>query len=494
MAGINKTQDRRKRLAKITALVIVLAMLAGSFFYVLMLLASAFGWDAPGMVYAAELSDKELQDSRLENLDAVINYLQNNYNGGITRDELIRGVYQGLFDALGDRWSEYYFVEDNVPSLAVQLDNSYYGVGITMQAEGGRILVTDVNRKGTAFAAGVRAGWYLIGIDGENISGMGISEVAMKVRGAEGTKVLLTFDADGRTVSVTLDRVPLVNATVFGEMLAGNTGYIEISSFSSNTAEEFAEVRADLMAQGMDSLIIDLRDNGGGLLFQAIEIADQLIDEGVIALFYRQDRMVEYELSKPNSEPQLPMVVLINEYTASASECLAAALKENDVATIVGVTSYGKGLAQTTADVDNGDSLKLSVMEFRGPRNVVINGVGVIPDELVYRHGNMTSKEAAELLADMVPLSGERFYIGEYGLNVLAAQQRLKVLGYDVDFNGHMDNKTVAALKSIQKDAGSYQYGNLDSNTIRIISDRFTAWLNLDDTDPQLDRALEILK
>ncbi|MBR0131242.1 MAG: hypothetical protein IJM08_08040, partial [Firmicutes bacterium] len=161
MAGINKTQDRRKRLAKITALVIVLAMLAGSFFYVLMLLASAFGWDAPGMVYAAELSDKELQDSRLENLDAVINYLQNNYNGGITRDELIRGVYQGLFDALGDRWSEYYFVEDNVPSLAVQLDNSYYGVGITMQAEGGRILVTDVNRKGTAFAAGVRAGWYL---------------------------------------------------------------------------------------------------------------------------------------------------------------------------------------------------------------------------------------------------------------------------------------------------------------------------------------------
>jgi hypothetical protein len=144
--------------------------------------------------------------------------------------------------------------------------------------------------------------------------------------------------------------------------------------------------------------------------------------------------------------------------------------------------------------VDNGDSLKLSVMEFRGPRNVVINGVGVIPDELVYRHGNMTSKEAAELLADMVPLSGERFYIGEYGLNVLAAQQRLKVLGYDVDFNGHMDNKTVAALKSIQKDAGSYQYGNLDSNTIRIISDRFTAWLNLDDTDPQLERALEILK
>ncbi len=494
MANVTKTQERKKRLAKTTALIIVIAMLAGSFFYVLMLLASAFGFEAPGMVYAAELSQEELQKSRLKNIEEVMDYLETYYNGTVTREDLIRGMYQGMFSALGDRWSEYYFVEDEVPSLATQLDNSYYGVGITMQSDGNRILVTEVNKKGTAFAAGVRAGWYLTEVDGVSVSGMSISEVALKVRGKEGTKVQLSFDAEGRIRSFTLERVPLVNSTVFSEMKAGNTGYIEISSFSTNTAKEFAEAKADLVDKGADSLIIDLRDNGGGLLFQATDIADQLLDEGVIALFYRQGRLIEYELSNANKQTKLPMVVLINEYTASASECLASALKENGAAKVVGVTSFGKGLAQTTADVDNGDSFKLSVMEFKGPGNVDINGVGVIPDVVVYRHGNMTDSDAVALIEDMAPLSTERYYAGEFGLNVLAAQQRLSILGYDVDANGHMDGKTMAALRSIQKDAGSYAYGNLDNLTLKIIEDRFNTWMNLDGTDPQLEKALELLK
>ena len=123
-----------------------------------------------------------------------------------------------------------------------------------------------------------------------------------------------------------------------------------------------------------------------------------------------------------------------------------------------------------------------------------INGVGVVPDVVVYRHGDMTESDAVALIEDMAPLSTERYYAGEFGLNVLAAQQRLKILGYNVDANGHMDGRTMAALRSIQKDAGSYAYGNLDNLTLKIIEDRFNSWMNLDGTDPQLDKALELLK
>ncbi len=487
----NKTTDRRRRMARTVAIIMVLAMLAGSFFYVLMLVASAFGYAGPGLIYAA---DEALDQSRLDNLESVMEYIEQNFKDEITRDQLIRGAYKGMMEALGDEWSEYYFSEDDIPSLATQLDNQYYGVGITMQMDKDRILITEVNKKGSAYAAGVRAGWYLTEIDGKSVSGMTLSEVALKVRGPEGSTVKLGFDADGTARTFSIKRVRILEATVFYEMKPGKIGYIEISQFSTHTAEEFRDARAALLDQGMQGMILDLRDNGGGMLFQATDVADQLLDEGVISLFYSRGLLQDYELSKNNNTKKVPIVLLINEYTASASECLASALKENGAATLVGINTYGKGVAQTTADVDNGDSLKLSVLEFRGPGNVQIHKVGVAPDQVVYRHGDMTETEAAELLGGLLPVSTERYYAGEYGINVLAAQQRLKIMGYDVDETARLDSKTAAALRSIQKDAGSYSYGNLDNFTINEITRRFAAFLNLDGTDPQMDKAVEVLK
>ncbi len=215
------------------------------------------------------------------------------------------------------------------------------------------------------------------------MEGLTLNEIAEKVRGVEGTTVLVTVDDNGNEKTFEIVRRKLRIATVAYEMLEDEIGFISISSFGDTTAGEFRAARLDLLNEGADSLIIDVRDNGGGYVSAVLSIADDLIDEGILSRFVqRGEDLVTYEAKKDDTKKD-PVVLLINEYSASASEILAAALKDNGTATLVGTTTYGKGVAQVIQDLDHNDAVKLSVYYFQTPNGDEINGVGVAPDYIV---------------------------------------------------------------------------------------------------------------
>ncbi|MBR0115575.1 MAG: peptidoglycan-binding protein, partial [Firmicutes bacterium] len=294
------------------------------------------------------------------------------------------------------------------------------------------------------------------------------------------------------------ERRKITTASLTYKMLDNGIGYINIDSFSETTSQEFSEARLALLNQGMNGMIIDLRSNGGGYISEAWNIADRLTGKGVLGYYFQQGEVYETIKTYDNKIRKVPIVVLVNQFTASASEALTAALKENGAAVVVGEVTYGKGEAQIQYTVKNGDSFKITFITFTGPTKKPINGVGIVPDFLVYTYGGYTSEEAAKIVNSMVPLNeNERCYEGDMSLNVLAAQQRLNYLGYDVERTGIMDAPTMDALREVQKRAGSYAYGNLDNFTIKALKEQFNALLGIDRNgdiaDTQLQKAIDVL-
>ncbi len=492
----NNKKKATRRIARILALLLAVCMVLSSGIYIVLMVGGYYGRLPGNTVYAAEKIGAEDQ-KRLDNLDLLLKYIRDNFRDDISYDRMIQGIYSGLMESLDDPWSEYYFYEETSSDQLFQdLESSYAGVGISLSEIGGRVQIVDVNRTGPSYAAGVRAGGWIVEIDGQDSRSMSASDMSKLLRGPEGTVVrILVEDEKGSLTSYSITRAVIRNASVFWEIIEGDIGYIQIGSFSSETADEFRQARLELLAKGANSLIIDIRYNGGGYLGQALDIADQLMDSGVISIYESQGKIIETVEASPDGTRRVPVVLLVNESTASASECLAAALQDNGIATVVGTTTYGKGVAQGTVTLNNGDSVKLTMFYFKTPNGKDINQVGVVPDVVVYSNGSYTETEAAQILAQIVPLTeGERYYQGEYGLNVLAAQQRLDLMGYKVEMNGILGPDTMAALRKVQKASGSYSYGNLDAETIRNLSAMFDAYMGLDVEDAQLDKAVEILK
>jgi carboxyl-terminal processing protease len=288
----------------------------------------------------------------------------------------------------------------------------------------------------------------------------------------------------------------VIRATsVYYDMLEGDIGYIRIASFDGDTDKEFAAARLSLLSRGMRALVIDLRDNGGGLMASALSIADQLVPfSGHIAHYERQGTILESVPSTVNHTKQVPLAVLVNEYTASASECLAGALQDNGVARVIGRTTYGKGVAQTLSESPDGGAYKLSVYYFLTPDKKRIDGAGIAPDQVVYESGGLSRDEAAAILRVLAPMSEKnRYYAGQAGLNVYGAQQRLRHLGYDAPLTGTMDAATVGTIKKFQSDEKLYPYGGLDYTTMDAIARAFEVYVQGDGEDRQLQAAIDWL-
>lgn len=487
--------NKRKKLARTLAIILVIGMIVMSMSYLFMLFgnSSAIGYT----VYAADAKDttKEKAEDRLEYLHSVIDYIYENYKDKITYEELVNAAFNGVFNSL-DRWSEYYFDGDGADALSNALDNNYCGVGLTMQMdEDGFIRIISVNKEGPAFAAGITAGGTVEKVDGVSAKELGINEVANRIRGAEGSKVTVTIRNNGVEKTYTLVRTKLIAPTLQYELLEGKIGYIVLDSFSVSSAIEVAAAKADLLSQGAKSFILDLRYNGGGYLDVAIEIADLFMDKGPIVYLEQQGKIIETINATPDDGKKTPLVVIVNEQSASASEVLALALQESGTAKVVGVTSYGKGIGQQITSVVNGDSLKLSEIYMLGPKKTKYHEIGVKPDYVVYQAYDYDIIQLADILLGMIPLDlKQRYFVGQYGLNVLAAQERLEVLGYDVERTARMDAKTIEALKVIQKNAGGIPYGGLDYFTLSALDKAYEAAVSGSTEDLQLKKAVELLK
>ena len=260
--------------------------------------------------------------------------------------------------------------------------------------------------------------------------------------------------------------------------------------------DRFAAEYDALAAQGAKAIVLDLRGNGGGAVGEAVAVADHLIHkDGVISIFKRQCEVIETVRSTADAFADLPVVCLVDHETASASELLTAALKDRQAATIVGETTYGKGVAQFVGSGGQGNYFKLSVYYFLSPKGSDIDGVGIVPDVAVYAQGERTAEEIAQIRASVAPINeAKKYYAGDSGLNVYGVQQRLAKMGYDVEASGVMDAKTVAALKLVQTEAGVCPYGALDFCTLGIVKDKFDAWCDPGTEDAALAKALELLR
>ena len=487
-------QKKNQRFVRLVALVIALAMVLMTGVY----LFSMTGWFAAAgagsfSVHGAGDPDRE---TRLARLSDFLDFLEETYKDELTDEALFHGLYQGLFDALGDPWSVYYPRKETADRLAESIQGDYSGVGIVMTQTDAGISVSSVTPDSPAQKAGVRSGDVIRAVDGISVEGLDTYEVSLLVRGPAGSAVSLTLERIGSRLTLSMVRAVIHSPSVFSREVEAGIGYIQITSFDSDTDREFTAARLTLLQSGVKGLIIDLRDNGGGLMSQALAVAEQLTQKGAILAHYEQQgHRFSTITSAGSAVRQVPLVVLINPNTASAAECLAAALADNDAAVLVGQTSYGKGVAQVISDLDGDAAYKLSVFYFLTPQGRRIEGLGVTPDLMVRPAGGLEPQEIARLAAELVPMNEQqRYYAGDLGLNVYGAQQRLRLLGYDAPGTGVMDAATQSVIRAFQKNENLYPYGGLDFSTMGALSDALETYLYGGSDDLPLEAALKLLR
>ena len=340
---------------------------------------------AGGVVSCTVFKSEESQ--KMELLNSLIDRY---YIGDVDETDLSEGVYKGYIEGLGDSYSVYYD-EEETKQMSESLSGEFGGVGALMSQdrETGVITVLQVYDGSPAQEAGMRDGDTLYKVEGEEVTGEDLSDVVSKVKGEKGTQVTLTvLRADtGEEEELTITRDTIEAQTVSCEMKEGNVGYIRITEFDTVTYEQYKEALEDLEDQGMERLIVDLRSNPGGNLDTVCDILDLMLPEGLIV--YTEDKNGEREEYTSDEENQFdkPLVVMMNGYSASASEIFAGAIQDYGLGQIVGTQSYGKGVVQSVFDLQDGTSVKLTIAEYFTPNGRSIDGEGITPDvEVEYQY------------------------------------------------------------------------------------------------------------
>ena len=307
------------------------------------------------------------------------------YLGDVDEEKLKEGAIKGYIEGLGDKYSEYISKEDMEDYMADTTGN-FVGIGIYMvqDTKSNKIMVLSPIKGGPAEKAGIQPGDYIISVDDVDYAGDQMSVAANKIKGEAGTTVKIKILRDSETKEYELKREKITVNPVEGKVLDNNIGYLEFSSFDDGTAEEFKNKYEELQKQGITSLIIDLRNNGGGIVKEALEIADYILNKDDVIL-YEVDKNDKETVEKSTNDPiiNMPIVVLTNGNTASSSEILAGAIKDHGKATIVGEKTYGKGVIQQLLTLPDGSGLKITSEEYLTPNKTKINGIGIEPDEQI---------------------------------------------------------------------------------------------------------------
>ena len=312
------------------------------------------------------------------------------YLKALIDEYFIEDIYKGYIDGLEDPYSVYYD-EEETREMNETTSGEYQGVGFVVSQDKDTEIITvlQVYEDSPAQEAGIKDGDILYKVDGEELSGLDLTEVVRKIKGEEGTEVELTVlrGDNAEEVTVTAVRRTIEAQTVSHEMKENGVGYIRISEFDSVTYEQYKTALEDLEANGMQSLIVDLRSNPGGNLVTVCDILDLMLPEGTIV--YTEDKNGEKNEFTSDEENQFtkPLVVMMNGYSASASEIFAGAVQDYGTGQIVGTQSYGKGVVQQIFDLKDGTSLKLTIAEYFTPNGRNINGEGITPDvEVEYEY------------------------------------------------------------------------------------------------------------
>ena len=327
-------------------------------------------------------SDEILSDlAFIQKIKYLENMIDEEYLGEISTDKLEEGVYAGLIYGLGDVYSRYY-TKDEYEQESVTTEGSYVGIGVAMQKyTAGGVQIVECYKGSTAEEAGVKVDDVITAINGEDITDTELQDVVSMIKDNEDKDVVLTVQRKGedtQEITVKVSNVEL--PSVFGEMLDENTGYIQITEFKGVTVEQYEEVFADLKEQGMERLVVDLRDNPGGLLNVVCDILRDILPEGLIVYTEDKNGNRSEETCDGKNPLDMPLAVLVNGNSASASEIFAGAVKDYGLGTIVGTTTYGKGVVQSIRQLSDGSAVKLTIANYYTPKGNSINKTGIRPD------------------------------------------------------------------------------------------------------------------
>ena len=327
-------------------------------------------------------SDEILSDLAFtQKIKYLENMIDEEYLGEISTDKLEEGVYAGLIYGLGDVYSRYY-TKDEYEQESVTTEGSYVGIGVAMQKyTAGGVQIVECYKGSTAEEAGVKVDDVITAINGEDITDTELQDVVSMIKDNEDKDVVLTVQRKGedtQEITVKVSNVEL--PSVFGEMLDENTGYIQITEFKGVTVEQYEEVFADLKEQGMERLVVDLRDNPGGLLNVVCDILRDILPEGLIVYTEDKNGNRSEETCDGKNPLDMPLAVLVNGNSASASEIFAGAVKDYGLGTIVGTTTYGKGVVQSIRQLSDGSAVKLTIANYYTPKGNSINKTGILLD------------------------------------------------------------------------------------------------------------------
>jgi carboxyl-terminal processing protease len=321
-------------------------------------------------------------------LSIVDSYLDKYYLNDYDKNQMFEQALVGYVDGLDEPYSKYY-PADEFEEYVDEIEDSYVGIGVVISLDNdGNIVVIAPFEGSTAYEADVKPGDIIAAVDGVEYDDM--EEAVKQIKnGEEGTTVDITFIRDGEIIEKTIERRQVSSNSVKSEMLDNNVGYVRISAFNTSdsgsdqdTYTEFKENVELLQSQGMQKMVIDLRDNPGGVLDVACNIADMILPEGIITYMEYKDG-TRQDFNSDANELDIPIVVLINGNSASASEVLTGALKDYQKATVVGTQSYGKGIVQTVFPFLDGSGISMTVAKYYSPNGVCIHGVGIEPDVVV---------------------------------------------------------------------------------------------------------------
>lgn len=365
---------------KVLAILLIAALLAGAGGVIAL---ADVGLGGAKLVSSEKAAEEEYFVEKYSKMEKLFQYIKSNYYTDVDDEQLLQGAYEGLFAGTGDKYSQYISKED-YEKYFEYVTGTFYGVGMTFQQqEDGSMLVISTVEGSPAKKAGIKEGDFIVKVDGKSVEGLDSTSVRDLVRGEKGTTVTVTLSRNGEEYDAKMVRQEMPEMTVYSSMVENsNIGYIEITQFGDNTGSEFKTALKEIQEEGAEALILDLRYNGGGIVDSSVAVADELMDAGTVV--YAVDRQgMRKNYTTHNGRTKMPFVILVNEYTASASEILAVGVQDNKEGTLVGTQTYGKGIIQETMGFGDGSAISLTTWEYFSPSGKTIHGVGVTPDYVV---------------------------------------------------------------------------------------------------------------
>ncbi|WP_440137419.1 S41 family peptidase [Peribacillus frigoritolerans] len=424
--------------------------------------------------------------AEFEKLYSTYDKIKDDYYEEVDEEKLVDGAINGMIKSLDDPYSAY-MDKKEASSFHESISSSFEGIGAEIQEQDGQIMVVSPIKGSPAEKAGVKPNDIILSVDGKSVEGLSSSEAVLKIRGEKGTKVDLSISRAGESepIELTIKRDTIPIETVYAEMLDDGVAKIQVTSFSEHTVQELKTALEEMSKKDMKGLVLDLRGNPGGLLDQAIEMASLFIPNGEVVLQV-EERSGKKEVYKSENDGELkiPVVVLIDDGSASASEIVAAAVSESADIPLIGVKSFGKGTVQTAQDFKDGSNFKYTVAKWLTPEGNWIHKKGIKPD--------ITVK-----LPDYASLPyispDKELKASDSSSEVKAAEEMLKEAGHDPGkIDGFFDEATKNAVTAFQREQKIKETGTIkDDTTVKLMQVIREKILK---NDTQVKKAVEVLK